>query len=253
MSPLTLSCVVFACVFAAALFTMLVGRVLPGHHLTGESKDAVKQGLALIATLTALVLGLLVATAKGTYDAQSNTVNQMSTNVLLLDRVLGKYGPETKEARELLRGTVAAMLEGIWPEHGTGAANLTPGEARTQGDRFYDAVADLAPKTEAQKKLQQRALDLAADLAQMRLRLYVQRDASIPVPFLAVLVFWLIILFGGIGLLAPRNATVVAVLLVCTLSVSGALFLILELDRPFGGIMRVSSRPLQDALSLIGK
>jgi hypothetical protein len=253
MSPITLSCVVFLGVFGAALLAMLAGRMLPGHHLSGESKDAVKQGLALIGTLTALVLGLLIATAKGTYDTQSSTVTQMSTNVLLLDRVLGKFGPQTKEAREQLRGLVTAMREGIWPENGSGSARLTPGEARAEGDLFYDMVADLTPKTDAQAKLRQRALDLAADLAQMRLRLYVQRESSIPVPFLVVLVFWLVILFAGIGLLAPRNATVVAVLFVCTLSVSGALFLILELDRPFEGIMRVSSRPLQDALSLLGK
>jgi hypothetical protein len=176
----------------------------------------------------------------------------MAANVLLLDRALGKYGPETKEARELLRTNVAVMLEHIWPEHG-GAANLTPGAARPEVERFYDTVAELVPKTEAQKTLRARALDLTAEVTQTRLRLYVQRQSAIPVPFLVVLVFWLIILFAGIGLLAPRNGTVVAVLFVCTLSVSGALFLILELDRPFEGIMRVSSQPLQDVLALLGK
>ena len=97
-----------------------------------------------------------------------------------------------------------------------------------------------------------RALDVTSDLAKTRLRLFTQKDSSIPVPFLVVLVFWLMVLLGGAGLLAPRNVTVVGVLLLCALSVSCALFLILELDRPFEGIMRVPSAPLREALERLG-
>jgi hypothetical protein len=245
--------VVFACVFGGALLAMLLGRALPGHHLSGESKDSVKLGLATIATLAALVLGLLVAAAKGTYDAQSSAVRQMSANVILLDRLLARYGPETKEARELLRRAGAGVLDHLWPASGAGSADLAPGEGKFLFETFYDQIGDLSPKTDAQRAIKDRALGLATDLAQTRLRMFAQQDSSIPMPFLVILAFWLVILFAGYGLMSPRNGTVVAALLVCTLSVSAAILLILELDRPFAGLMRVSSAPLREAISRLGQ
>jgi hypothetical protein len=253
MSSIAIAGVVFGCVFGGALLAMLLGRALPEQHLRPESKDAVKLALALVATLAALVLGLLIAAAKGTYDTQSSAVKQLAADVLLLDRVLALYGPETKEAQDLLRRGAAVTLDRLWPELDARPANLTPGEARGLMETFYNKVAGLEPRNDAQRTLRGRALDITTNLVQTRFRLFAQRDSSIPLPFLVVLVFWLVILFAGYGLLAPRNATVVVALLVCSLSVAGALFLILELDRPFAGIVRVPSAPLQEALSQIGK
>jgi hypothetical protein len=253
LSPIAIAGVAFACVLGGALLGMFIGRALPVHHLTGDSKDAVKLGLTLIATLTALVLGLLVASAKGTYDAQNSAVKELSAKVILLDRALALYGgPKAEEAQKLLRRAVELWLHRLWPEDRARPADLAPGEARTEMELFYEKVAELKPETDAQRALKARALDVTADLAQTRLRLFAQRDSSIPMPFLVVLVVWLVVLFTGNGLLSPRNPTVVAVLTVCILSVAGALFLILELDRPFGGILRVSSAPLQEALSRVG-
>jgi Protein of unknown function (DUF4239) len=252
VSPLAVSGIVFACISGAGLLAMALGRALPEHHLKPDSKEAIKYGLTLIATLAALVLGLLVAAAKGTYDTQTSAVRQMSADLLLLDRALALYGSETKEARELLRRAIAATLDRLWPGDSARPANLAPGEARADWEAFYEKVAGLTPQNEAQRPLKARALDITAGLAQTRFRLFAQKDSSIPVPFLVVLVFWLMILLGGCGLLAPRNATVVTVLIVCALSVSCALFLILELDRPFEGVMRVSSAPLREALSRLG-
>ena len=252
MSSLAISCVVFACVAGAGLLAMAAARALPERHLSPDSKDAIKYGLALTATLSGLVLGLLVAAAKGTYDTQTSAVRQVSTDVLLLDRALGLYGSETKEARELLRHAAASTLDQLWPGDSARPASLAPGEARSDMEAFYEKVAGLTPQKDAQRSLKARALDITADLAQTRLRLFAQKESSIPVPFLLVLVFWLMVLLASGGLLAPRNATVVGVLLVSALSVSCALFLILELDRPFEGIMRVSSAPLREALARLG-
>ena len=253
MSPLATSAIVFACIFGVALFAMFFKRYLPENHLSAESKDVVKLGMGTIATLAAIVLGLLIATAKGTYDAQSGAIQEYAAKVMLLDRVLAKYGPETKEARDLLRGAVEATVNRFWPDDGVQAGNLAPGEARAAGEAMYDKIADLTPQNDGQRALKARALEATTDLAQERLRLFARHDGSLPLPFLVVLASWLVILFAGYGLLAPRNATVAAVLFVCTLSVSAAIFLLLELSTPFAGIMRVSSGPLHDALSVIGK
>jgi hypothetical protein len=253
MSPIAIAGVIFACIFGGALLMMLLGRALPEHHLRPESKEAVKLGLAVVATLAALVLSLLISAAKGSYDAQNNAVRQLSADVLLLDRVLTQYGSETKEAQDLLRRAGAATLDRLWPEDSSRSANLAPGEARELVESFYDKVAGLAPRNEAQRALRARALEVTTNLLQTRLRMFAQRDNAIPLPFLVVLVFWLVILFAGYALMAPRNATVIAALFVCTLSVSGALFLILKLDRPYEGVMRLSSAPLREALAQVGR
>lgn len=253
MSSITISSIAFACVFGGALVAMFVKRCLPAHHLSAESKDVVKLGMGLIASLAALVMGLLIATSKGTYDSQSNAVKELSAKVIMLEGVLAKYGPETKETRELLRSAMTATEDRLWPSDGQHTASLAPGEARAALETMFDKIAALSPKDDAQRALKSRALDGTADLASARIRLFSQQDSPLPVPLLMVLVFWLTILFFGFGLLAPGNGTVVTMLLVCALSVSGAIFLMLELDTPFTGIMRVSSTPLRDALSLLGQ
>lgn len=250
MSSLAIAAIVFGCTLVGTLFGLFVGRALPAHHLSSDSKDAVKQGLALIATLTALVLGLLVATTKGTYDAQNAAVKEMAANVALLDRILTKYGPEANDARVSLSGVVKILLEQTWPEGQP--ANLKADEVRISGDAMFDRITALQPKTEAQQLLKTRALEISISLAQTRQRLLAQKESSIPLPFLLVLGFWLTILFSCYGLLAPRNATVIVILIVCMISVAGAMFLVLEMDKPFDGIMRVSSTPLREAFSGIG-
>src|SRR5262245_22958760 len=124
MSSIIISLIVFACVFGGALLGILLHAVLPEQHLSAESKDIVKLGMGLVGTMAALVLGLLIASAKGYYDAQSAELTQMSTNVVLLDRLLAQYGPETKEARTLLRGAVDRMLDQIWSKGGARASGL---------------------------------------------------------------------------------------------------------------------------------
>ena len=110
MNFIAIRLIVLACVFGAALIGMFLRAVLPEQHLSADSKDTVRLGIGVISTMAALVLGLLVASAKNFYDAQSSELTQMSANVILLDRVLAQYGPETKEARDLLRGAVASTL-----------------------------------------------------------------------------------------------------------------------------------------------
>jgi hypothetical protein len=253
MNPLLISCIVFACVFAGALLGLFLQGPLPDHHLSDATKDVVKLGTGLIATLAALVLGLLIASAKSAYDTQNGEIKQMSASILLLDRALAHYGPETKEARDLLRRTVAGAVERIWPENSSRPGNLAPTERRAEAESFFDKIQELRPQNDIQRSLQAQALQIGTDLGKTRFLLFEQRGGSFATPFLVVLVFWLTVIFATFGLFAPRNATVIAVWFVCALSVSGAIFLILELDTPFEGLLQISSDPMRDALVRIGQ
>ena len=251
MGSLALSLIVFATVFGGAILGMVLRALLPKHHLAQESKEIVKLGAGLIATMAALVLGLMLASAKGSYDAQKGQFVQMSVKIAVLDRALAHYGPEARETRELLRAVVARMLTQIWPEDGSGRMQLDPRASRA--DAFYDKLLELEPKTESQKAIQAMALNLALDIGQMRWLLFEQSDSSISTPFLVVVVFWLGIIFASFGLFAPANATTIVTLLLCALSVSGALFLILELDHPFDGMIQIPSAPLRNALDPLAR
>ena len=183
--------------------------------------------MGLVGTMSALVLGLLVASAKGSYDAQSAELTQMSANIALLDRVLAHYGPETKETRDLVRGFVARILDQMWSKDGTGASPVAPTAAG--GEILYEKMQGLSPKNDTQRSLQGQALSMAMDLGKTRWLMYEQATTSVSTPLLVVLVLWLTVIFISFGLFAPYNATVVASLFVSALSVSGAIFLILEM------------------------
>jgi hypothetical protein len=249
-----MSAIVFGCVFGGALLGMVLRALLPEHHLSGESKDVVKLGMGLIGTMSALVLGLLVASAKSGYDAQRNGLAQLAGNVVFLDRVLARYGPETKEARQTLRDSVADMLEQTWPQASPGAGpSAKPAQTEGRYEGLFDKIQELSPKTEAQRSLQNQALKLASDMGQSRWSLFAQRGSSISVTFLVVMACWLGIVFASFSLFAPSNATVFTTLLLCALVVASTIFLILELDRPFEGFIQVSSEPLQRALAQLGR
>ena len=251
MSPIVISWIIFGCVFGGALLGMLLRKLLPEHHLDADSKSVVNLGMALIATMSALVLGLLIASAKSSFDAQRSEFIQMSANVIQLDRILARYGPETEEARDVLR-RAALSLDQNWSEDASRSAKLDSSATRAAGASFYEKIQELAPSNDFQRSLQGQALQTALDLGKARSLLLEQTGSSIPTPFLVVLVFWLAVIFISFGLFAPYNATVITTLLVCALSVSGAIFLILELDSPFAGLLQISDIPLRDAIAHLG-
>ena len=148
MSAAAISGIVFACVFGGALFGMFLRVSLPEHHLSTDSKDFVKLGMGLIATMAALALGLLIASAKNSYDIQRNELTQISASIIVLDRLMANYGPETKEARDLLRRSVVHTLDEMWPEQRSQAAQLEPG---VSSDALYDKIYRLSPQNEDQR------------------------------------------------------------------------------------------------------
>ena len=242
-----------ACVFGGALLGLALQRRLPNHHLGKDSHEIVKLGAGMIATLTALVLGLLVSSAKSSFDTMNQGIVQGGAKIILLDRVLAQFGPESKAIREQLQRGLAAGIENVWPREGTGMAGLSAFE-RTNGMELVQArLRELAPKDDAQRELLARAQQIASDVSQTRWLLIEETQSQLPVAFLVVLLFWLTMLFASFGLFSPRNATVITVLFVCACSVSAAIFLVMEMSQPLTGIIKVSNAPLLKALDHLGR
>jgi hypothetical protein len=237
-------------IFGSALLGLWLRAVLPAHHLSPETKESVRLGMGLVATMTALLLGLLVASAKGAYDTQRSEVIQMAAKIDFLDRVLANYGSETTEARGLLRGAVDGTIDELWPDK----------KSQVQGDpvsstaqALYQSIQQLSPHNDEQRSLKGEALASIIDLSKTRWLLFAQADSSIATPLLVMVVLWLAVTFLSFGLFAPSNKTVIATLLIVALSVSSAIFLIMELDRPFNGVIQISSAPLRNASSRVGR
>jgi hypothetical protein len=253
MSSAVIAALIFGCAFGGALFGIFLRGRLPAEHLDGDSKDVVKLVMGLIATLTALVLGLLISSAHSAYDAQAAEIQQLGVHVYQLDRILAHFGPDATEARAQLRRLVAADIERTWPDNRAAAALPTPVQMRTEGEQLFERIASLSPTTNLQRFGQSRALQLLASVGETRRLLNEQAQGSLSWLFLAVLVSWLTLLFFGFGLFAHFNTTVVVALVAGALSVAAASFLILEMNQPYRGWMQVSSAPLRDALKQMGE
>jgi hypothetical protein len=251
MNPVTAAIIAFTCTFGGAMLGMWLQRVLPPHHLDARSKDTIRVGIGLISAITALVLGLVTASAKSSFDAADAAVEQSATNILALDRTLARYGSETNEIRAALQHALRVRIDTIWPPDSSKPVDLDPMRAATgrAAERIAGAIHGLRPRDDSQRELRLRALELAETMLRARWLSVAAAEKSVSVPFFLILVFWLTITFASFGLFAPRNATVLAVLFVCALSVGSAVFLLLELDTPFDGVLKVSAEPLRYALA----
>jgi len=243
----TIALILFVVLAGVILVGRCLHRLLPAEHLSTESKDAVKLALGLIGTMTAILLGLLISSAKGSFDTTRSEVIQMAAKVALLDRVLTLYGPDTAEARRALRDAIADGIQRTWPAERSGPVRLDPNPQ--MGDAVYVAISRLAPRDDAQRALKTQAAALMVQLAEVRALLQAQAVSSVSKPLLIALVIWLVVIFLGFGLLAPANATSTLALIAGAFSVACAVFIILELDYPFAGIVRVPSDPMIKTLA----
>jgi hypothetical protein len=229
------------------LLGALLRRALPEHHLSKDSQDVVRLGVGLIATLAALLLGLLIAAAKSSFDTQSTQVTQITADIILLDNLLAQYGPEASPIRQRMRSVIGPFADQIWREKQ--ASSAAPFERNVSAEQVYLAVQALSPQNDLQRSLQTRAAQISNDLVQTRLLLFAESGNVIPTPFLAILVLWLVIIFASFSLFSALNVTVFTCLSLFALSASCAIFLILELGQPFSGLMTISSEPLRHALA----
>ena len=253
MSALLTAGAVFTVIAGSGLAGLKLGPRLPGHHLDADSRDAVRLVAGFVAALAALVLGLLVASAKANFDERNSQLHHIAADVVALDRALAHYGEGAREARAVLRSALADEFGRL---SASGRLRGTELERPVQDARllsFQDRLQALAPQTEGQRAARDRAAQLADGIAATRVLMTQDLGGSIPSPFLLVLGFWLAAMFASFGLFARPNATVVAALLAGAASSAGAIFLILELDRPLDGLMRLSTEPLRHAVEMVGR
>jgi hypothetical protein len=253
VSDLAFSVVVFACVLGGSLLGMWLRGRLPEHHLSNESKEVVKLGVGLVATMAALVLGLVTASAKSFFDEQQAAIKSSAADVLVLDRLLARYGPETKNIRESIRLAVVERLEATWPQEKSQPVELEIAGSTPTIEGIDERIHALSPTTDQQRWLQSRALGVTDELLKTRWLALGSVHNAVPVAFLAIVVVWLAVIFASFGLMAPQNWTVVAVFVVCAISVAAAIFLVLEMNRPFEGTITVSSEPIRYTLSHLGQ
>ena len=249
----TTAAITFICTFGSALAAMLIRRWLPQAHLSKESQDVVRLALGLVATMTALLLGLVTASAKSTFDLHDAAIRNSAANILTLDRDLARYGPETKPTRELLRQAVAFRVKALWPENGAGDSDLNGSPTTPPVEEIENEILRLSPENDTQRWLKSGALTLSQEVVKTEWRVLEAAAGTIPGPFLVAVIFWLSVTFASFGLFAPRNATVVFALFIAAVSVAAAIFLVLELDSPFDGIIRISSDPLRFALEHLNR
>ena len=257
MTALTYALITFVCTALASMLGINIRARLPETHLNKESQDVIRLGMGLVATMTALLLGLVTAAAKGSFDSQDVAVKNAAAGIMSLDRLLARYGPETGPSRGLLRRALADRIESMWPPSGARPVDLDlsrpPSTEPAPVEQFENQLLALAPQTDTQRWLKTEALKLTEEVVRTRFRLLGSATGAVPKALLGVVIFWLSMTFASFGLSAPRNATVVTVLIISAISVAAAVFLILELDGPFEGLIRISSEPLRFALANLGR
>ena len=247
MRAITLASITFICTFGSAMAGTFVRSWLPPAHISKESQDVVRLGIGLVATMTALLLGLVTAAARSTFDVQDAALRNSAATILTLDRHLARYGPETQPTRDLIRRAVEFRLRTTWASNSGAGQGLAVSEGTPAVEEVENQILRLSPQTESQRWFKSEALKLSEEIVKTRWRV-LGSGGAVPFPFLVVVISWLTVTFASFGLYAPRNATVVSVLCIAAISVAAAVFLILELDGPFDGVIKVSSVPMQYAL-----
>ena len=249
MNPLAISLISFFFIASGTLAGFYISRLLPEHHLSTESKDAIKMTWGIIATMSALVLGLLVASAKTAFDTVNNARTDMAVKYIVLHHTLVDYGPQAEGAREDLRRMVAAAFKRDWPDENLGVDVPAAPDNSNLMEGFQDRLSQLVPTTDNQRALLAQAQRLSGELSTSRWLIIEQSTTNLPEALYIALVFWLTVLFMGLGLIAPHNRTTLITSLLGAFCVSVAVFLINDMSHPLKGLITVSSASMHDVWS----
>lgn len=248
MTSIVVGIAAFVAIFGGVLVGLLASRLLPSHHLSLETRNAVSISMAVVGTLSALVIGLLISTASTSFSARTNAISNLSVDIVRLNRSLVRYGSEADPIRESVRTYAEAKTREL--ERGVDRAEMGM-HTLEMLEQISDKVIDLHPADDRQRHIQTQLLQLVGDIQDARWLLVEHDKSAVPAPFLVLLIFWLSILYASFGLFAPRNMTAVLALFLCSLAVSGGIFMILELAAPSEGVVTPSLTPMQAAIRQI--
>jgi hypothetical protein len=239
-SPPVVGVFVFAVILLGTFAGWAIGKRLPEDHLSTDTRSVVSVSMAVVGTLSALVLGLLISNANTAFSERNREITVLSANILRLDQALRSYGPEADDARKLLQQYAERKTDDLFPEHQSNAVQTDDPATYRVLVRLENSVLALQPSDARGKWWLQQALTLAANMGNTRWLLVEQSGQGTPKAFLALVTFWLTLLFASFGLFAPRNSTSLIALALCALAVSGGVEMILEFENPFGGIVHLS-------------
>jgi len=251
MSSISIGLIIVAILFGSALLAMSAARFLTEHHLSTETKSVVSVSMAVVGTLSALVLGLLISTANTSYTAKTQQVMQMSADVIGIERLLRRYGPETQDIHTLLRRYVAAKLQDLFPANPDQFPNLDNEATVSLLEELQNKILALHPASDTQRWLQSQALQLATQAMVTRWELGEEHLSKTPAPLVVLVVFWFAILFASFGLFAPANIISITAILLCSVGVGTAIRMLTELQTPFHGLIHISSALLVHAQEVI--
>ena len=249
MSPIEITLITWACIFCGMQVGNLIRRYCPESYRSGDSRDAIRAGAAVIGTLAALVLGLMVSSASKNYDALNGGLTKNAASYIDIDRVLAQYGPDANTTRDLLRRGVEAEIKRIWPKDG---AEVPAMSYSPELEALARSLRELNPQNESQRILKPRAMQLLGGALEQRWQVVAQAQIYVPTAFLVVVAFWFAVLFGVFTLIAPGNATVSLFMLFCTIAVAGGVYLVLDMSQPFSGLIALNHEPMDMVLNLLG-
>lgn len=249
MSSVSIGIAAFLAIFAGVLFGLVAARLLPSHHLSIETRNVVTISMAVVGTLSALVISLLISTASTSFSARTNAISNLAVDMVRLNRSLVHYGPGAEGIRESIRDYAQAKMSELSSGVDRDEIGLRTLEML---EKVSDRILELRPADDRQRHIQAQSLQLLDSISEARWLLIERDKSAVPGPFLVLLIFWLSILFASFGLFSPRNATAVTALFLCSVAVAGGIFMILELAAPSEGVIRPSLVPLRAAIGELG-
>ncbi len=250
MNVTTISIITFLLIFGSCVLGLIVQRILPDHHLSDQSKEILKASRGVIIGVAALTLGLLISAAKTSFDTKTDSIRLQSAKIITISRILTDYGPEADSVKLAIRTYVTEQIKRVenFFVQGVSIDDILKSSRIAS---LRPIISELKPKSPHQEFLKSSALHTANEIEELRWRNYEELGSHLQFPIFIVLVFWLMCIFFSLGIVAPLNYSVIAGFFLSALSMTGAIFLMLELDRPYHGLITISSQPLKIALKVL--
>ncbi len=249
MDLVWIAAAIFVCLFSAALLMMHFCPKLPSHHRDEETNTVVRLLANLFVVMTSLVFGLLINSAKNTFEGIDADVHVFATKMIILDRALRTYGPSADEARKRLEEYAEQAIE--HPSRSDDALHQQPSITGQYLDRLGEALRVIKPQDRYHETMLVEARQQYHGLMEQRWKLLEQSEGVIPAPLIAMLVAWMTLIFAAFGYHAPRNAMMVSMFAVSALLIAASVALVLDMDIPFSGPIQISDAPQRRALAEI--